>query len=58
MTPADLEADITTGEELAGMGLPGAEAGAAGTAPGQQPAAGAVPAPAGGPAGGATPTPG
>jgi hypothetical protein len=49
VTPADLEADLTTGEELAGLGEPGAEAGAvpgaaAGAAPGQQPAAGAAPA--------------
>jgi hypothetical protein len=52
VTPADLEADIATGEELAGIGaaepgLPGAE-----TAPGQQPGAGVVSA---APAAGATP---
>jgi hypothetical protein len=58
VTPADLEADITAGEELAGMGAPGEVPGAAGTAPGQQPAAGAAPAPIGGAGGGATPVPG
>ena len=58
VTPADLEADITTGEELTGFDEPGAAPGAPGAAPGQQPAAGAVPAPVGGPAGGATPVPG
>ncbi len=48
--PADLETDITTGQELAGAeplgagGLPGAP----GAAPGQQPAVGAVPPPAAG----------
>jgi hypothetical protein len=46
VTPADLESDITTGEELAGLGDPGAEGlpGAPGAAPGQQPAAAAAPA--------------
>jgi hypothetical protein len=45
--PGDLEADLATGEEMAGMGAPGADLGGAtpapGTAPGQQPAAGAAP---------------
>jgi hypothetical protein len=45
VTPADLESDITTGEEFAGgmdLGAPGATPAAPGsTAPGQQPAAGA-----------------
>jgi hypothetical protein len=45
--PGDLEADLATGEEMAGMGAPGADLGgvtpAPGTAPGQQPAAGAAP---------------
>jgi len=50
VTPADLEADITTGEELSGIG--GDEAGVPGTAPGQQPGAGVVSA---APAPGATP---
>ncbi len=44
ITPADLESDLTTGEEIAGMAEPGAEV-AAGAPPaagvGQQPAAGA-----------------
>jgi hypothetical protein len=44
VTPADLESDITTGEEFAGgmdLGAPGATPAAPGsTAPGQQPAAG------------------
>ena len=51
VTPADLESDITTGEELAGLGEPGAEGGlgssgalGAPAAPGQQPAAGVAPA--------------
>jgi len=56
VSPGDLEADITTGDEMANLGLPGAEGGAtvpgaapgqppaAGAAPGQQPAAGAAPA--------------
>jgi len=46
VTPADLETDIATGEELASMGEPGAaDMGAVpGAAPGQQPAAGALPA--------------
>jgi hypothetical protein len=49
ITPADLDADITTGEELAGFGEPGAPGAAApGTAPGQQPAAGAAAPPAAG----------
>jgi len=53
ITPADLEADITTGEELAGVGVPGQEAaGVPGAGPGQQPGA-AVGAP---PAAGAAPT--
>ena len=51
ITPADMETDITTGEEVAGMDqmgggvpiTPGAAPGAPGTAPGQQPAAGAAP---------------
>jgi hypothetical protein len=51
ITPADMETDITTGEEVAGMDqmgggvpiTPGATPGAPGTAPGQQPAAGAAP---------------
>jgi hypothetical protein len=49
ITPGDLDADLTTGQDLAGMGEPGADlagapgAGAPGTAPGQQPAAGAAP---------------
>jgi hypothetical protein len=58
VTPADLEADITAGEELGGFSEPGAPGAAPGTAPGQQPAAGVVPAPVGGPGGGATPVPG
>ncbi len=57
ITPADLEGDITTGEELAGMGEPGAEAGLPGAAPGQQPAAGAgAPSLGAPPAAGAAPT--
>ncbi len=51
ITPADMETDITTGEEVAGMDqtgggvpiAPGVAPGAPGTAPGQQPAAGAAP---------------
>ena len=51
ITPADMETDIATGEEVAGMDqmgggvpiTPGAAPGAPGTAPGQQPAAGAAP---------------
>ena len=51
ITPADMETDIATGEEVAGMdqtggGVPIAPRvapGAPGTAPGQQPAAGAAP---------------
>jgi len=47
ITPADISADITAGEELAGMGAPEMAPGAApGTAPGQQPAAGAAVPPA------------
>jgi hypothetical protein len=47
VNPADLESDITTGTELAGMGAPVEPAVDAGTAPGQQPvtAVGAPPAP-------------
>lgn len=42
VTPADLESDITTGQELSDLGAPeGGEIGA-GPAPGQQPAAGAA----------------
>jgi hypothetical protein len=50
ITPGDLEADITTGEQLSDMGelAPGAEPGGTPAAPGTQPAVGAVPAPAGG----------
>jgi hypothetical protein len=48
ITPADMETDITTGEEVAGMdqtggGVPITPGAAPGTAPGQQPAAGAAP---------------
>jgi hypothetical protein len=43
VSPGDLEADITMGDEMADLVLPGAEAGAAGAAPGQPPAAGAAP---------------
>jgi hypothetical protein len=51
ITPADMETDIATGEEVAGMDqtgggvpiAPGVAPGAPGTAPGQQPAAGAAP---------------
>ena len=43
VTPADFEGDIETGQELAGLGEPGAELGGElGVAPGQQPVAGAV----------------
>jgi len=53
ITPGDLETDITTGEELAGMGepvpgAPGAVPGAAGAQPGGQPGAAIAPAPSGG----------
>lgn len=50
ITPGDLETDIATGDELAGIGEPGTDlagteiAPAASAAPGQQPAAGAAPA--------------
>jgi hypothetical protein len=51
VTPADLDSDIATGEEMAGMEQPGVEPGLpnANVAPGQQPAAGA-------PAAGAAPS--
>jgi len=56
ITPADIEGDITTGQELAGIGEPGAgEPGAPGAAPGQQPAAGAAAPALGAPAAGAAP---
>jgi hypothetical protein len=51
ITPGDLEADITAGEEMAGMGElpPGAELGAApGAQPGAQPGAAVTPPPVGG----------
>ena len=44
VTPADLETDIATGQDLAGIDQPGAELGGAPVAPGQQPAAGSAPA--------------
>jgi len=55
VTPADIETDLTTGQDLAGMQAP--DTGMTGAAPGQQPAAGAA-APALGapPAAGAAPT--
>jgi hypothetical protein len=57
VTPADLESDIMTGQELAGLGEPGELTAAPGTAPGQQPAAGAgAPALGAPPAVGAAPT--
>ena len=50
VTPADLDSDLTTGEELSNLGEPGDETmNMAAGAPGQQPAAGAAapgPAPA------------
>ena len=53
ITPADMDSDITTGEDLSNLGMPG-EIGTPGAmAPGSQPAAGVVPA-----AGGAPLTPG
>ena len=55
VTPADIESDITTGQELQGIGEP--LPGAPGAVPGQQPAAGSVaPAPGSAPAAGAAPT--
>jgi hypothetical protein len=43
VTPADLESDITTGDEFANLGEPGADQTMAAPASGQQPAAGAGP---------------
>jgi len=55
VTPGDIESDITTGQELQGIGEP--VPGAPGAVPGQQPAAGAVaPAVGSAPAAGAAPT--
>jgi hypothetical protein len=57
VTPADLESDITTGDEFSSLeqpqGVPGAPGAPGGVAPGNQPAAGAAPGgPAGAPTGG------
>jgi hypothetical protein len=54
ITPADLESDITTGEEMANS--PDINNTQAGLAPGAQPAAGAAPPATGAPAAGAAPT--
>ena len=48
VTPADLESDITTGTELAGIGAPVEPVAATGTAPGQQPVAAVGASPAAG----------